>query len=408
MDSVAYCFSCFSDYLCHYNNSYQNEVSFTFYDITMWPSLDNFQSNDNNCKLFTDHHSKAYAEHCINVADSADLVALNLAIGRNKWLDFKNSLQDTQVASYWLLEDLKRYADNTSWDDCDTFVNLGFTSECSKDYLYFFKLRTPLFDTQTPLYWLIDYLNELFESYSSGSSYVQEFIKADGDPTDVTAAISSFAFTNTIYGLRCGNDDIVIALERLTNFLRGKVESIADYLIYYHTTNFDGALSILGDGINLSRGAKNQDFSSEDGFYLHPEEDADKAIEWRNWGCQQAIIVFLVKKDEMMQFEHLDLPDTHENWQNEIKLFRTATQHWNGRRRFNQAQCIMDLSNAYREFRQCKYKWIQGYACRNPNKVKSFEENPSPGAEPFRQLALKSNEVVTLFHESIIGVLYVE
>lgn len=91
--------------------------------------------------------------------------------------------------------------------------------------------------------------------------------------------------------------------------------------VLFHATNCESAESILLEGINIYRGARYQDFSHGDGFYLI--DDIKNSEEWANVKSnntfgQRAILVYIVN---LSQFECVQF-SVNTEWENTITTSR--------------------------------------------------------------------------------------
>ena len=112
-------------------------------------------------------------------------------------------------------------------------------------------------------------------------------------------------------------------------------ESLEDdeFEIFFHGTGHKSAKNIMEDGIDVTKGKKQQDFSNGDGFYLG--KNFDEACRWaRSRGHPKtaaAVLVFRVNKLELRGEDNekgLDLRDLVNNnenmkeWQEVVRQFR--------------------------------------------------------------------------------------
>lgn len=93
--------------------------------------------------------------------------------------------------------------------------------------------------------------------------------------------------------------------------------------LWFHGTDYESALSIVRDGIDLHRGKGHQDFSHRDGFYL--SLDFHNA---RRWACsgkreRPAVIVFKIR---LRSRQGLNLKCRKSDWEDIIKFNRSGRE----------------------------------------------------------------------------------
>ena len=93
--------------------------------------------------------------------------------------------------------------------------------------------------------------------------------------------------------------------------------------VLYHGTDHYSAASILLEGIDLSAGRQNRDFSSRSGFYL--TKNMDEAINWAlSTTAKPAILVFQVSREDLDGAKKLDLSNSEERWREIVTSFRSG------------------------------------------------------------------------------------
>ena len=93
--------------------------------------------------------------------------------------------------------------------------------------------------------------------------------------------------------------------------------------ILYHGTDHHSAVDILLQGIDLSAGRQNRDFSSRSGFYL--TKSMDEAINWAlSTTAKPAILVFQVNQEDLDSAKKLDLSNNEERWCEIVTSFRSG------------------------------------------------------------------------------------
>ena len=93
--------------------------------------------------------------------------------------------------------------------------------------------------------------------------------------------------------------------------------------VLYHGTDHHSAVNILFQGIDLSAGRHNRDFSSRSGFYL--TKNMDEAIDWAlSTTAKPAILVFQVNQEDLDGAKNLDLSNNEERWCEIVTSFRSG------------------------------------------------------------------------------------
>ena len=101
-----------------------------------------------------------------------------------------------------------------------------------------------------------------------------------------------------------------------------------EYEVFFHGTSQKHAKDITESGIDLKRGAKAQDYSDGDGFYL--SKHFDEALKWaRHRHVSFAVLVFRLKRTELRGNNNekgydLREPAKRKKWQGVIKQFRSG------------------------------------------------------------------------------------
>ena len=101
-----------------------------------------------------------------------------------------------------------------------------------------------------------------------------------------------------------------------------------EYELFFHGTSQKHAKDIIENGIDLKRGAKAQDYSDGDGFYL--SKHFDEALKWaRHRHVSFAVLVFRLKRTELRGNNNekgydLREPAKRKKWQGVIKQFRSG------------------------------------------------------------------------------------
>ena len=101
-----------------------------------------------------------------------------------------------------------------------------------------------------------------------------------------------------------------------------------EYEVFFHGTSQKHAKDIIESGIDLKRGAKAQDYSDGDGFYL--SKHFDEALKWaRHRHVSFAVLVFRLKRTELRGNNNekgydLREPAKRKKWQGVIKQFRSG------------------------------------------------------------------------------------
>ena len=113
-----------------------------------------------------------------------------------------------------------------------------------------------------------------------------------------------------------------------------------EYELFFHGTSQKHAKDIIESGIDLRKGAKAQDFSDGDGFYL--SKHFDEALKWaRHRHVSFAVLMFRLKKTELRGINNekgydLREPAKRKKWQGVIKQFRSGKPDKKFRKEMNQ------------------------------------------------------------------------
>lgn len=162
-----------------------------------------------------------------------------------------------------------------------------------------------------------------------------------------------------------------------------------DYEIFYHGTTAKHARCIIEDGIDLSAGKTNKDFSDGDGFYV-----TDKFAEvWPDatWAPRRppcsTVLIFKIKKDDLRRSDlrGLDLTENtnevRERWKEVVSTFR------NGK--------------ATRKFKQhLNADYIEGPLCGNVKNAECYTPTH------VYQLCVRSERCVELFNRDLHSVIF--
>ena len=113
-----------------------------------------------------------------------------------------------------------------------------------------------------------------------------------------------------------------------------------EYEVFFHGTSQKHAKDLIESGIDLRKGAKAQDFSDGDGFYL--SKHFDEALKWaRHRHVSFAVLMFRLKKTELRGINNekgydLREPAKRKKWQGVIKQFRSGKPDKKFRKEMNQ------------------------------------------------------------------------
>ena len=111
---------------------------------------------------------------------------------------------------------------------------------------------------------------------------------------------------------------------RAKDFLRdhGLSDDDQRYKLLFHGTDHQSAINILNRGIYLPAGRQKRDFSSGKGFYV--TKSLDHASSWaRSTTSKPAILIFQVKRNDLLNAKRLDLTSTLEKWRQTVHYFRS-------------------------------------------------------------------------------------
>lgn len=162
-----------------------------------------------------------------------------------------------------------------------------------------------------------------------------------------------------------------------------------DYEFYYHTTNWEGGVSLL-EVINHNAGRTCLDFGLFPSFYVGPK--LKDAIEWgvkRSLitGYETALMVFHIPKHISSELHYKEL--VGDEWITITKKSRT---------------CVPKFYNELKELRGVDL--VYGAMVYNPIEVHDFLEKPITHDPPKFQLASKTDTADTFLYEHMIGAIF--
>lgn len=364
----------------------------------------------------------------INTMSNSDFTLDNIVLGNKKFQDVARSffasvqgvfslsdaliaigldaninvmdVEEMQSNEYWIL----RYIDDSSENEFrgdnafQYFTNIGFeysSAQCCNLLVQ----KYAHMSSQNWTYWAKCFVNAIL-GYKT--SLLPKGVSST--PSILTRRVSR-NFTNGVFAVCSNKDDIASEdlfplnlLSRLkSKMLDGNGE---EYYMFFHGTSYASANAIIAEGINLSRGAENQDFSNRNGFYLHTEENINLAYMWSQTGYREsAIIVFIVLKSEFEQLSvHIKNNDL-ETWQRYVNLYRRSSMILGG------DENCEDMSDDYDELQSnFNHDIVFGFGCKNHRDVVRFNRNPLPFE--WKQVCLRSERAVNIFNQSNVGVMY--
>ena len=178
----------------------------------------------------------------------------------------------------------------------------------------------------------------------------------------------------------------------------------ADYDFYYHTTDWEGGLSIL-EGINHEAGRKCLDFGLYPSFYVGPH--LKDAIEWAGKRSlitknESAIFIFRIPKIKPSNLHYKELVGdewTSDEWTSD----EWTSDEWAALTKKSRI-CVPRLYNELRELRNIDL--IHGPMVSNANGVASLDEKPRMHTQPKYQLASKTNKADDFLYECMIGAIF--
>lgn len=156
------------------------------------------------------------------------------------------------------------------------------------------------------------------------------------------------------------------------------------YKVFYHGTRAKHAKCIIEDGIDLSAGGRNKDFSDGDGFYV-TDKFAPNAI-WalRRPPCS-TVLIFKIKKDDLSDLRRLNLTENtkevREKWKEVVCTFRDG-----------------EATERYKKGLNADY--IEGPVCGNVKSAKCYTPTE------VYQLCVRSERCVELFNRGLHSVIF--
>ena len=95
--------------------------------------------------------------------------------------------------------------------------------------------------------------------------------------------------------------------------------------VLFHGTDHDSALSILCQGVRITQGRKNRDFSSGSGFYL--TDNLEHSVDWAfSSTCKPAVLVYRVDRSLLETFSGYSLcgEERKEKWKDLVRQYRSG------------------------------------------------------------------------------------
>jgi hypothetical protein len=183
----------------------------------------------------------------------------------------------------------------------------------------------------------------------------------------------------------------VVNVEHLTNLeILSAENNRSDY--YYHTTSWNGALSLCNQGPLHHMGRLCLDFGVTPSFYTTPSLEV--ACEWaqkqsRMWNYERAIVVFSFKKQES-GLKVLNIKTANRQWAALVSASRKCV---------GGGSILNEMDN---------YDLVCGPMLANPREVINGSDVPKAHI-PFRvQLASKTKESDNMLKRSIIAVIWLK
>ena len=155
--------------------------------------------------------------------------------------------------------------------------------------------------------------------------------------------------------------------------------------LFYHTTNWYGAESIITAGIDFSECRGRQDFGSKTtSYYLNNDFNCATEFGRHRFFDSCAIIVYHIPIDLLkQQFDYLDLSIDHKKWKNVVRVSRNGNK-----------TCEAD-----------DYDFVYGPQATNGARlIKEPKATPHPSENKY-QLAIKTRKLAKKINSSIIGVI---
>jgi hypothetical protein len=377
--------------------TFENETQFkSLYDyICSINTMSNTDFTLNNIVLGNKKFQDVARSFFASVQGVSSLSDALTAIGLNTIINVMD-VEEMQSNEYWIL----RYIDDSSENEFGTdndfqyFTNIGFeysSAQCCsllvQKYAYM--------SSQNWTYWAKCFVNAILR-------YKTNLLPkgVSSTPSILTKRVSR-NFTNRVFAVCSSKDDV--DSEDLLSRLKSKMidGNGEEYYMFFHGTSYASANAIIAEGINLSRGFENQDFSHGNGFYLHTEENINLAYMWSQRGYREsaAIIVFIVLKSEFEQLSVHIKDNDLETWQRYVNLYRRSSMIEGG------DENCEDMFDDYDELQSnFNYNIVFGFGCKNHRDVVRFNRNPQPFE--WKQVCLRSERAVNIFNQSNVGVMY--
>jgi hypothetical protein len=375
-------FKSLHDYICAIN--VVSSQCFSFGDIV----FDNQKFQDVARRLF------ALVQDISSLSDA--LTAIGLVANIN--------VLETQSNEYLIT----RYIEGSSEDEFCTdnalqyFTNIGFDYASAQCCDLLVKKNAQM-SSQNWSYWTKYFVNIIL-GYKIG--LLPKGVSST--PSIMTNRVYC-KFRKDVFAVCSNKDDIDSESEdifplNLFGRLQAKMlngESEQEYYVFFHGTSYRDANSIIAGGINLSKGSNDQDFSHGDGFYLHTQENINLACEWSQRGYgESAIVMFLVLRSDFDELSIHIRDNDLETWREYINLYRRSSMILGG-----DTDTSEDMYDDYMKINDnFAHDVVFGFGCKNHREV--IRSNCDP--EPFRwkQVCVRSDYAVNIFHQSRVGVMY--
>ena len=178
-----------------------------------------------------------------------------------------------------------------------------------------------------------------------------------------------------------------LSQDGVDDFMKSIIDE--DHQVFFHGTRHQYAQDIIEGGIDIKMGARRQDFSNGDGFYLG--DDFEEACRWpaSRGHPNTAVLVFRVEKTELRdQDKGLDLRNDRTRWQELVSQFRSGKP---------------DLKFV-KSLRKCEF--IEGPMASMSSKNPNF--NHPRQKENTYQLCVRKDRCAEVFDRSLHSVIFFE
>eukprot|EP01087_Luapelamoeba_hula_P019136 TRINITY_DN6299_c0_g1_i1.p1 TRINITY_DN6299_c0_g1~~TRINITY_DN6299_c0_g1_i1.p1 ORF type:complete len:617 (-),score=59.94 TRINITY_DN6299_c0_g1_i1:269-2119(-) len=286
----------------------------------------------------------------------------------------------TEASEYWIRAYLESVYDPSLLSERTSFKKIGLSSDAISEIEG--NVPSEIMQKQTPFYWVEALLEDRL-NWATPQFF--DFISR------ITGVRAETYGKRSFMCIRCPLEDVSIKRqpEEMSSLIEQLNKKYPDSKLWHHATSWHHAENIINTGIRLSEGAKQQDFTHGNGFYLNPDDD-----DARKWCGQRysrwkdcCVLTFAVEPALLSdKARHLDLSNDLDQWEEIVRLSRSG-QHLD----FDRYHNVQSLF---------------GPQCTNLNNlIRRDSNNPIPSSCS-NQLALRHTDIANEFTTRLVGVTF--